>query len=172
MENFQNFDLSIPNFTELDDREKQQIPLGEGHAAYRAGQYEGHIIKTTSLNETKNYVDIAYYTYGYLYLLCYCSFYCFCVLSKYLVNLYFDALAKLFLQLSVNKAFELNRTEVRGREGERETHSLAACRKQTQTEFQRLSGYQEVYSWCVDFSWAGLIQSYYSLSLIQSVYKR
>ncbi len=66
VEHFKKFDLLIPNFTELDDSEKQQILLGERHAAYCTmcdcvSQTEGHFITTTSLN-------------GYLYylILCYC----------------------------------------------------------------------------------------------------
>ena len=33
IENFKKFDLLIPNSTELDDSEKQQIPLGERRVA-------------------------------------------------------------------------------------------------------------------------------------------
>lgn len=38
-EYFKKFDLLIPNFTKLDDNKKQQILLGEKHAANLAAQY-------------------------------------------------------------------------------------------------------------------------------------
>ena len=39
VEYFQKFDLLIPDFTKLEDCEKQKILLGEGHAAHLAAQY-------------------------------------------------------------------------------------------------------------------------------------